>query len=171
MSHSTQHSIVCTLSTLNSDVLAFETWRGQYKRSKWSCQIWLYIVLSPYSIHIYKDKVLHNYTHCHLMVPYGDTELGQHWLRRWLVAWQYQAISWIKSEITIIQAMQNSPESNIINDARDISLSLKSLYSALSIYRGHFSSYNSWKTSHISPVRARDGVSFVSANLTKVSSL
>ena len=55
------------------------------------------------------------------MVLYGDTELGQHWLRRWLVAWQYQAISWIKSEITIIQALQNSPESNIIDDAQDVS--------------------------------------------------
>ena len=44
-------------------------------------------------------------------------------------------------------------------------------YSALYIYRGHFSLYNSWKTSHSSPVRARYGVSFMSANLTNVSSL
>ena len=42
---------------------------------------------------------------------------------------------------------------------------------ALSIYRGHFSSCNSRKTPHISPVRARYGVSFVSANLTEALSL
>ena len=41
-------------------------------------------------------------------------------------------------------------------------------YSALSICRSHFSSYNSWKTPHIVSVRARYGVSFVSENLTKV---
>ena len=42
-----------------------------------------------------------------------------------------------------------------------------SKYSALSIYRGHFSSYNPRKTPHSSPVRARYGVSFVGANLSK----
>ena len=39
---------------------------------------------------------------------------------------------------------------------------------ALSMYRGHFSSYN-WRTTlHSSPVKAMYGGSFVSANLTKV---
>ena len=33
-------------------------------------------------------------THCGLMTPYGDRDLGQHWLRQWLVAWWHQAISW-----------------------------------------------------------------------------
>ena len=43
-------------------------------------------------------------------------------------------------------------------------------YSALSIYRGNFSSYmyNSRKTPHISPARARYGVSFVTANLIEM---
>ena len=44
-------------------------------------------------------------------------------------------------------------------------------YSALSIYRGRFSSYNLRKTPHSSPVMARYGVSFVSANLTEILSL
>ena len=39
----------------------------------------------------------------------------------------------------------------------------------LSIYRNHFVVYNSRKITHSSPVRARYGVSFVSANLTEVS--
>ena len=33
-------------------------------------------------------------THCGLVTPYGDMELGQHWLRQWLVAWRHQAITW-----------------------------------------------------------------------------
>ena len=27
-------------------------------------------------------------------MPYGDLELGQHWLRYWPVTWQHQAITW-----------------------------------------------------------------------------
>ena len=27
-------------------------------------------------------------------MPYGDKDLGQHWLRWWLVAWQHQCITW-----------------------------------------------------------------------------
>ena len=45
------------------------------------------------------------------------------------------------------------------------------IYSALLIYCGHCSSYNSWKRPHSSPQTARYGVSIVSANLTKVLSL
>ena len=33
-------------------------------------------------------------TYCGLMTPYGDRDLGQHWLRQWLVAWRHQAITW-----------------------------------------------------------------------------
>ena len=33
-------------------------------------------------------------THCGLVTPYGDIELGQHWLRSWLVAWPNQSITW-----------------------------------------------------------------------------
>ena len=28
------------------------------------------------------------------MTTYGDTDLGQHWPRQWLVAWRHQAITW-----------------------------------------------------------------------------
>ena len=28
------------------------------------------------------------------MTTYGDTDLGQHWPRQWLVAWWHQAITW-----------------------------------------------------------------------------
>ena len=33
-------------------------------------------------------------THCGLVKPYGDRDLGQHWLRYWLVAWRHQTITW-----------------------------------------------------------------------------
>ena len=28
------------------------------------------------------------------LMPYGDIDLGHHWLGYWLVAWQHQAITW-----------------------------------------------------------------------------
>ena len=61
------------------------------------------------------------YPHCTLnhygiVTPYGDRDLGQHWLRQWHVAWRYQGITWtnvdwssVKSSVirtrTISQAM------------------------------------------------------------------
>ena len=33
-------------------------------------------------------------THWGLVTPYGERDLGQYWLRQWLVAWWYQAITW-----------------------------------------------------------------------------
>ena len=33
-------------------------------------------------------------THFGLVTPYGDRDLGHHWLRKWLVAWRHQAITW-----------------------------------------------------------------------------
>ena len=29
-------------------------------------------------------------THCGLVTPYGDIDLGQHWVRSWLVVWRHQ---------------------------------------------------------------------------------
>ena len=31
---------------------------------------------------------------CGLVTPYGHTDLGQHWSRRWLVVWRHQTITW-----------------------------------------------------------------------------
>ena len=44
----------------------------------------------------YSTAFTQRLTHCGLMMPYGDRDLGQHWLRWWLIAWQYQAITWTK---------------------------------------------------------------------------
>ena len=40
-------------------------------------------------------------THCGLSTPYGDIELGQHWLRQWLVAWRHQAITWTNVDLSV----------------------------------------------------------------------
>ena len=38
------------------------------------------------------------YAHCCLVTPYGDRDLGQHWLRLWLVTWRHQAIAWTRDD-------------------------------------------------------------------------
>ena len=37
---------------------------------------------------------LRELTYCGLVMPDGDRDLGQHWLRQWIVAWRHQAITW-----------------------------------------------------------------------------
>ena len=44
-------------------------------------------------------------THCGLVMPYGVTELGQHWLRWWLVAWQHQAITWTNVDLSSVRSL------------------------------------------------------------------
>ena len=57
----------------------------------------IYIYMTPFSIHGDTQKVLHTadytLTHCGLVMPYGDTDLDQHWFRWWLITWQHQAIT------------------------------------------------------------------------------
>ena len=78
------------------------------------------IVLLEYCIQISAPEGL---THCGLVTPYGYRDLGQHWLRQWLVAWGYQAItwtyvdfSWLKSSDIHIRAIsQEMPQPSITN--------------------------------------------------------
>ena len=37
---------------------------------------------------------------CGLVMSYGDRDLGQHWFRKWLVAWRHQAITWTNIDVT-----------------------------------------------------------------------
>ena len=43
-------------------------------------------------------------THCGLMTPYGNIELGQHWLKERLVAWQHQAITWANVDLSYVMS-------------------------------------------------------------------
>ena len=59
--------------------------------------------------------------HCGLVMPYGDMDLGQHWLRQWLVAWWHQAITWTNvdlssvtySDIHLMATIQGIPHPSI----------------------------------------------------------
>ena len=44
-------------------------------------------------------------THCGLVTPYGDRDLGQHWLRLWLVAWRHQAITWTNVDLPSVRSI------------------------------------------------------------------
>ena len=47
----------------------------------------------------YDDKTwpepnITNFLFCGPVTPHGDIDVGQHWLRKFLAAWQHQAIIW-----------------------------------------------------------------------------
>ena len=60
-------------------------------------------------------------TYCGLVTPYGDRDLGQHWLRKWLRAWRHQTITWTdidwqsvkSSDIHISTISQEMPQPSI----------------------------------------------------------
>ena len=37
-----------------------------------------------------------------MVTPYGNIDLGQHWFRKWLVAWRHQAITWTNVEFSSV---------------------------------------------------------------------
>ena len=39
-----------------------------------------------------------------LVTPFGDIDLGQHWLRKWLVAWRHQAITWTNVDLSSVRS-------------------------------------------------------------------
>ena len=39
-------------------------------------------------------------THWGLVTPYGDRDLGHHWLRKWLVSWRHQGITWTNVDLS-----------------------------------------------------------------------
>ena len=74
-----------------------EDWLYVMKESVY--QFWGKIILRRYHfcacIYIYIYDIHHlRLTHGTLVIPYGDKNLSQHWLRQRLVAGRHQAISW-----------------------------------------------------------------------------
>ena len=51
-------------------------------------------------IHIIMANV--SSTHCGLVTPYGEVDLGQHGFRQWLVAWRHQAITWANVDVSLM---------------------------------------------------------------------
>ena len=42
-----------------------------------------------------------------IVTPYGDIDLGQHWLRQWIVAWRNQAITWTNADLSLVRSSDN----------------------------------------------------------------
>ena len=53
-------------------------------------------------------------THCGLVKPYGNLDLGQHWFRQWLVAWRHQAITWANVHLSSIRPISQVISSHSI---------------------------------------------------------
>ena len=51
-------------------------------------------------------------SHCGLVMPYGDIDLGQHWLRYWLAVWRHQAITWTNVDLSSVKFCANHVRSN-----------------------------------------------------------
>ena len=54
------------------------------------------------------------------MTPFDDIDMGQHWIRWWLVAWQHQAITWTNVDLSSVRSsyihlMAISQDTSIIN--------------------------------------------------------
>ena len=53
------------------------------------------VIRKPYYSFAKLDMLLiRELIHCGLLMPFGDRDLDQHWLRYWLVAWRHEAITW-----------------------------------------------------------------------------
>ena len=53
---------------------------------------------------IYASLGLNELTHWGLVTPFGDLDLGQRWLRYWLVAWRHQAITWTNVDLSSVKS-------------------------------------------------------------------
>ena len=84
----------------------------------------LYITLSCWtSLEIGSNEAVYicPLTHCGLVTPYGDIDLGQHSSRQWLVAWQHQAITW--TNVDFPEGVQrHSSENNFTWSAHKLNL-------------------------------------------------
>ena len=76
------------------------------------------------------DLVGNKLTHSGLVTPYGDRDLGQHWLRYWLVAWRHQAITWANVDLSSVRAsgIHLSANSQEIPQPPITEISLKIIY-------------------------------------------
>ena len=64
-----------------------------------------------------------------LVMPYGDIDHGQYWLRQWLAAWRYQAITWTNVDLPSVRTcgiLLNAFPQSLLN-IRSHTLKLKSI--------------------------------------------
>ena len=53
---------------------------------------------------LHRRMIIEHWTHWGLLMPYGDWDLGQHWLRWWLVAWRHQVITWTNDDLSSVSS-------------------------------------------------------------------
>ena len=85
------------------------------QRFNWNCKIADFKVMYQLracckNIELSSLNIFPSKTHCSLVMQYGDTDLGQHWLMKLLVAWWHQAITWTNTIKGIL--WYYSPERN-----------------------------------------------------------
>ena len=61
-------------------------------------------------IQCYQNECL---THWPLMTPYGVTEMGQYWLKQWLVAWRHPAITWTNADLSPVRSSDIHPRETL----------------------------------------------------------
>ena len=55
------------------------------------------------SVHLMTCCCHNDLTHRGPVTPHDDIDLGEHWLRLWLVACRHQTITWTNSEFSLVQ--------------------------------------------------------------------
>ena len=71
------------------------------------CLSWLHINDKPFFkplfdllVHILANREV--LTHCGLVMPYNEIDLGRHWLRQLLLVWRHQAITWTNVDLSSV---------------------------------------------------------------------
>ena len=59
---------------------------------------------NPSQILAKNNKIITHFTHCGLATPLGDNGLSQHWLRKWLLAWRHQVITWTNVHLSSVRS-------------------------------------------------------------------
>ena len=95
---STWHERISGWAYLLSIFFHFDTckWNALWNNAQWSHMT-------------YGNKIalsiatLVTLTHWGLVTPYGNRDLGQYWLRQWLVAWGHQVITWTNVDLSSVR--------------------------------------------------------------------
>ena len=93
-----QHFIGC--------VIGFWKYEGtQNSRKLWQRQVLHHHELfSCFHTNTYTINRAHCLIHCGLVIPYGNTDMGQHWLTQCLAARRHQAITWTNVDFSSMES-------------------------------------------------------------------
>ena len=82
--------------------LIVDSWKTIFKfLIRWIVQNKRLYQFSWRTMIIWLHRLLNN---CGLVTLYGDRELGQHWLREWMVTWRHQAITWTNVDLSSVRS-------------------------------------------------------------------